>query len=141
VAYVFIARDPLDTINSIVNRRNAAREGRDLWPDKPVAEAISRYREGVCLLLSCASSHPDRTYVVKYDDLVGDTAATLAGLGRFLGVELRDSSGLVRPSRPAKRVLSQAEGAAVTSALGEAVDAWASKRLTGAAAVVQRQLD
>src|SRR5579863_9371089 len=102
IRYVFIVRNPLDTINSIVNRRNAAREGLDLWPDKPVVEAISRYREGACLLLSCASIYPEHTYVIRYDDLIDDTAATLEELGRFLGVEMRDTSGLVRPSRPAK---------------------------------------
>src|SRR5262249_34877106 len=70
IRYVFIVRNPLDTINSIVNRRNAAREGLDLWPDKPIAEAISRYREGACLVLSCASTYPAQTYVIRYDDLV-----------------------------------------------------------------------
>jgi hypothetical protein len=141
VRYVFIVRNPLDTINSIVNRRNAAREGRDLWPDKPIAEAISRYREGVCLLLSCASSYPEHTYVIRYDDLIDDTDRTLQGLGRFLGVELRDTSGLVRPSRPAENVLSHAEDAAVRSALGDAIDTWRSKRLTGPVGVVETQLD
>ncbi len=141
IGYVFIVRNPLDTINSIVNRRNAAREGRDLWPDKPIAEAISRYREGACLLLSCASIYPEHTYVVRYDDLIDDTATTLEGLGRFLGVAIDDTSGLVRPSRPAKNVLSRAENAAVRSALGDAISAWGGKRLTGIANVVGSQLD
>jgi hypothetical protein len=141
IGYVFIVRNPLDTINSIVNRRNAARKGLDLWPDRPIAEAISRYREAACLLLSCASTYPDRTYVVRYDDLVDDTAATLEGLGRFLGVDLRDASRLVRPARPAKNVLSHAEDASVRAALGAAIDAWSAKRLTGIAGVVGAQLD
>lgn len=141
IRYVFIVRNPLDTINSIVNRRNAAREGFDLWPDKPVVEAISRYREGACLLLSCASIYPEQTYVIRYDDLIDDTATTLEGLGRFLGVEIRDGSGLVRPSRPAKNVLSRAEEAAVRAALGDAIDTWSAKRLTGVASVIGAQLD
>jgi Sulfotransferase family len=141
VRYVFIVRNPLDTINSIVNRRNAAREGFDLWPDKPVGEAISRYREGICLLLSCASIYPEHTYVVGYDDLVNDAAVTLEGVGRFLGVALRDVSGLVRPARPAKIVLSSREEAAVRAALGEAIDAWQGKRLTGPARGIETQLD
>jgi hypothetical protein len=141
IRYVFIVRNPLDTINSIVNRRNAAREGLDLWPDKPVVEAISRYREGACLLLSCASIYPEQTYVIRYDDLIDDTAATLDGLGRFLGVDIRDTSGLVRPSRPAKNVLSRAEDAAVRAALGEAIDTWSGKHLTGVADLIGSQLD
>lgn len=141
VGYVFIVRNPLETVNSIVNRRNAARQGRDLWPDKPIEEAISRYRESACLLLSCASMYPQQTYVVRYDDLINDTERTLQGLGRFLGVDLRDSSGLVRPSRPAKNVLSRAEDAAVRYALGGAIDTWQSKRLTGDAEGVGAQLD
>jgi len=141
VRYVFIVRNPLETINSIVNRRNAARKGLDLWPDKPIAEAISRYREGVCLLYSCASTYPERTYVVRYDDLIGDTAKTLEDLGRFIGVELRDTSGLVRESRPAKIVLDGDERNAVRAALGDAVDSWGHKRLTGTASGIGCQLD
>lgn len=141
VCYVFIVRNPLDTINSIVNRRNAARQGLDLWPDKPIAEAISRYREAACLLLSCVSMYPEQTYVVRYDDLVDDTAATLEGLGGFLGVDLRDTSGLVRASRPSKVVLSHGEEAAVRAALGNAIDTWANKKLTGVAGGVGAQLD
>lgn len=141
IRYVFIVRNPLDTINSIVNRRNAAREGLDLWPDKPIGEAISRYREGACLLLSCASIYPEQTYVILYDDLIDDTAATLEGLGRFLGVDIRDTSGLVRPARPAKNVLSRAEDAAVRAALGDAIDTWSEKHLTGIANVIGTQLD
>lgn len=141
VRYVFIVRNPLDTINSIVNRRNAAREGLDLWPDKPIVEAISRYREGACLLLSCASIDPQQTYVIRYDDLIDDTAVTLEGLGRFLGIDIRDTSGLVRPSRPAKNVLSRAEDAAVRTVLGDAIDTWGDKHLTGNADVIGAQLD
>lgn len=141
VSFVFIVRNPLETINSIVNRRNAARKGLDLWPDKPVAEAVSRYREGVCLLLSCASTYPDRTYVVRYDDLIARTEATLSGLGRFLGLELKDSSGLVRESRPAKTVLTRDEERAVRAALGPAIDAWPTKRFTGMANEIGAQLD
>lgn len=141
VRYVFIVRNPIDTINSIVNRRNAARDGLDLWPDKPIDEAISRYREGTCLVLSCASIYPQHTYVIRYDDLVDDTAATLEGLGRFLGVDLHDSSGLVRPSRPAKNVLSKSEDAAVRAALGDAVDSWSEKHLTGSSSALGTELD
>jgi hypothetical protein len=137
---VFIVRNPFDTVNSIINRRNAARIGRDVWADKPVSEAIVRFQEAVCLLLSRAASHADDCYVVSYEDLVADPHAVLAPLGVFLGAELRDDTGLVTAAREAKNVLTPAEEALVREELGPAIDAWSTKKLTGRAAGVVQQL-
>jgi hypothetical protein len=62
VKYVFIVRNPLETVNSILNFRNRARAGLHLWPDKPVEEAIARYQEGIALLLSCAAENGSDTF-------------------------------------------------------------------------------
>jgi hypothetical protein len=142
LSYVFVVRNPWDTINSIVNRRNAARRGRDLWPDKPIEEAIARYQEGTCLLLSCARRYPERTYVVRYEDLLADPQSTLAGLGAFLGVELQDRSNLiVGGSRAAASVLTAAEDALVQAEFGAALRRWSEKRVTGPAGTLDAVLD
>ena len=139
--YVFIVRNPMETVNSILNFRNRARAGLHLWPDKPVEEAIARYQEGIGLLLSCAADSGEETFVVGYDDLIADPAATLASLGSFLGMELRDESKLVGPPSIAKNVLTPDEERAVRAAFGNAIDGWAAKRLTGPATALAGQLD
>lgn len=141
IKYVFIVRNPMETVNSILNFRNRARAGLHLWPDKPVEEAIARYQEGICLLLSCAAESGEDTFVVGYDDLIADPATTLASLGTFLGMELRDESKLVGPPSIAKNVLTPDEERAVRAAFGGAIDGWAAKRLTGPATALTGQLD
>jgi hypothetical protein len=131
----------METVNSIVNFRNRARAGLHLWPDKPVEEAIARYQEGIGLLLSCAADSGEDTFVVGYDDLIADPAATLASLGAFLEMELRDESQLVGPSSIAKDVLTRDEERAVRAAFGGAIDGWAAKRLTGPSTALAGQLD
>jgi hypothetical protein len=137
---VFIVRNPLDTVNSIINRRNAARVGRDVWADKPVTEAIARFQEAICLLLSRAATYADGCYVVCYEDLVADPQSVLAPLGAFLGSELRDETGLVKGARAVKNVLTPSEEALVRDELGPAIDAWSTKKLTGRASSVVPQL-
>jgi hypothetical protein len=141
VKYVFIVRNPMETVNSILNFRNRARAGLHLWPDKPVEEAIARYQEGICLLLSCAADYGEDTFVVGYDDLIADPAATLASLGTFLGMELRDESKLVGPLSIAKNVLTPDEERAVRAAFGDAIDGWAAKKLTGPATALAGKLN
>lgn len=137
---VFIVRNPFDTVNSIINKRNAARAGRAVWTDKPVTEAIARFQESVCLLLSRAAAYGDDCYVVSYEDLIADPQSVLTKLGNFLGTELRDETGLVTGSRPVKHVLTRSEEAVVREELGAAIDAWGEKRLTGPAPDVASQL-
>jgi hypothetical protein len=141
VKYVFIVRNPMETVNSILNFRNRARAGLHLWPDKPVEEAIARYQESIGLLLSSEAAYGDDCFVVGYDDLIADPAATLASLGSFLGMELRDESKLVGPPSIAKNVLTPDEERAVRAAFGGAIDGWSSKKLTGPAAALAGQLD
>jgi hypothetical protein len=137
---VFIVRNPFDTVNSIINRRNAARVGRDIWADKPVTEAIARFQEAVCLLLSRTAACADDCYVVSYEDLVADPPSVLGPLGAFLGADLRDEAGLVAGARAVKNVLTPAEEAQVRAELGPAIDSWSAKKLTGRASGVVQQL-
>ena len=141
VKVVFIVRNPMETVNSIVNFRNLARAKLHLWPDKPIEEAIARYQEGICLLLSCAANLGDACFVVKYDDLIADARGTLAALGDFLELPLRDESNLVGPKSVAKNVLTPAEDSLVRTTFGAALASWPSKHLTGLSTRVDSQLD
>jgi Sulfotransferase family len=141
VKYVFIVRNPMETVNSILNFRNLARAKLHIWPDKPVEEAIARYQEAICLLLSCVADFGDRCFVIKYDDLIADANGTLAALGDFLEIPLRDESKLVGPSSSARNVLTADEEAAVRSSFASAIEGWPSKRLTGLASAIGGSLD
>jgi hypothetical protein len=140
VRYVFMVRNPLDTINSIVNRRNAARVGADRWPDKPVEEAIAQYQESTALLHSCAMEFPGDTFVVKYDDLLAQPDRTLGALGAFLGMAVEDRSHLVTPHGASAAVLTRREDTAVRAAFDAAIATWHAKNLTGPAAAVMPAL-
>lgn len=141
IKYVFVVRNPLDTINSMMNRRNKAVAGLDhSWPDKPVGDAISRYHEGVALLFSCAARDPSG-FVVGYEELVMQPRRVLAALGEYLGVDLADDKGTIRSAREAKNVLTPDEERAVRDAFGNAIDAWSEKRLTGPIAQLGNALD
>jgi glycosyltransferase involved in cell wall biosynthesis len=128
---VFVVRNPRETINSILNRRNFARAGNDFWQFESAQQAIEAYHEATCQLLSCASASPNETFVVGYEELIADPAATLAQLGAFLGVDLDDRAGLVKEAKHGKSVLTAPEEHAVESAFGTAMAIWPSKALTG----------
>ncbi|MBV8489944.1 MAG: sulfotransferase [Candidatus Eremiobacteraeota bacterium] len=129
--YVFVLRNPLETVNSIINRRNFARAGHDHWPYETVARAVEVYREAICQLMSCARSEPRATFVLGYEDLLADPARTLGALSEFLGVEVSDRSALIRGSAHAKLVLTPEEEREVRAELGPAIEAWPRKTITG----------
>jgi sulfotransferase family protein len=141
VKYVFVVRNPLDTINSMMNRRNKAVAGLDpSWPDKPVVDAISRYHEGVALLLSCTARDPNG-FVVGYEELVTQPRRVLAALGEYLGVDMADDNGSICAARRATNVFTLDEERAVRDAFGNAIDAWSEKRLTGPIGQLGHALD
>jgi len=139
--YVFLLRNPFDNVNSIVNRRNAARAGRDAWPDKPIEEAIARYQEAICLVLSCRDRFAEQTFVVGYEDLVAHPSRTLSALGEFLELELDDWSHLITSESPQRKVFTEREERAVREQLGAAIDSWSSKHLTIPIARLGTQVD
>jgi hypothetical protein len=144
VKYVFVVRNPLATINSMINRRNAARAGRDTWPNEPIEEAIARYQESMALLLSTVAAYPRDCYIVGHEDLLARPGATLAGLSDFLGVRIRDESSLIGGKKSAEKhapnVLTAVEERRVREVFGPAIDAWADKRLTGRPIGLARKL-
>ncbi|HTV73568.1 MAG TPA: sulfotransferase, partial [Candidatus Acidoferrales bacterium] len=138
---VFVVRNPRDTVNSIVNRRNLTRAGRDNWNFETVEQAIDVYREGTAQLMSCALEMPNDTFVVGYEDLLANPSETLALLGEFLGLDLRDRSGLIQQTNRGKDVLTDDEERLVEAAFGSALQTWDQKRLTGEGARVAAMLD
>jgi hypothetical protein len=142
VRSLFMVRAPLATINSMINRRNKARAGMDAsWPNQSIDEAIARYQEATCLLLSCAQQDPSRCYVVGYEELRTEPQGVLSALGEYLGVAIVDRFGnIAQPSR-AVNVLTEDESRRVRAAFGAAEDAWPVKRLTGPASRLGSALD
>jgi len=128
---VFVVRNPRDTVNSILNRRNLTRAGRDNWQYETAGEAIDAYHEATAQLMSCASEMPDHTFVVGYEDLLADPSDTLRRLGEFLEVDLRDRSGLIKQSNRGKSILTADEERSVDEAFGDALRTWDQKRFTG----------
>jgi len=135
IKYVFVVRNPLRTINSILNRRNLARQGLDVWPFADVHAAIAEYRSSVSVLLSHCARYPDACFVVKYEDMVERFDETAAALGAFLGIE--PSPQRLRElivSRPAntRDILEHDERTAVMTAFGSAIAGWNRMELCGA---------
>ena len=141
ISYLYSMRNPLDTINSMLNRRNLTRLGADSWPWGDVTASIQEYRENVLVLLSHAAAYPDECFVVKYEDLVADLDPTAQRVGDFLGLEfdygaaspLNENGYLRRKPGHTKLVLTADERAAIMDAFGGAIAAWNDKPLTGPA--------
>jgi hypothetical protein len=131
VRSLFVLRNPLDTINSMMNQRNKADE--TTWSIRDVGAAIAEYRRNVLALLSHAAASPGAGYAISYDDLADRTVETLASAGRFLGVDLGAGSALVRRGAETKPVLSAAERTRVERAFTAAIGSWKDKELTGPA--------
>jgi hypothetical protein len=141
IKYVFVVRDPLTTINSMINRRNRTRLGLDNFPWPDVASCIDEYRQNVRQLFSHAIAYPETCFVIKYEDLARRFAETAAQLGDFLGLRFEDGTPSLwgdadLRSAPAatRTVLTEDEAAAVHDAFGPAIADWPAKRLTGPAA-------
>jgi hypothetical protein len=140
VQYLFVVRNPLDTINSIINRRNRARVGWDTWAIDTVDAAIREYRDSMTLLLSLASAHPDDVFVVGYEDLVENFAATAAQIGSFLGVSLTCDPRITEIELHRKSILTPDEEQHVRGHFGALIDNWRTRRISGPAPLVAASL-
>ena len=79
--FVLLVRNPLDVVRSTVE---AGRGWGHDWAPTSVELATGRYRRTMQIALS--SALPDDTFVVRYEDLLGDPTAW-APLLRFIGIE------------------------------------------------------
>lgn len=138
IKFLFVVRDPLAAINSMMNRRNRARLGLDDWPFADVGAAIAEYRQNTRLLFSHVARYGDRCLVVKYEDLLDRFTATAAAIDGFLGSGFDLAAGAAKlvqhgidAQAATKDVLAPDEGAAVRAAFGDAIDDWQRKELTG----------
>jgi hypothetical protein len=139
IKYIFVVRNPLTTINSMLNRRNLTRLGVDDWPIETVAAAINEYRQSVNVLLSHLSRFPGECFVVKYEDLQNDFTATASAMSEFLQVpfvvqtaESEDRAALLRRKPESTRdVLEPDEMTAVLQEFSDAIDDWDQLTLRG----------
>ncbi|MDG3442656.1 sulfotransferase family protein [Nitrospirillum amazonense] len=81
-----IVRNPLDVINSSLNRRNKTRAGKDIWHIETVHEAAAEWvREWNW---SCRTKEKlgDKMLVIKYEDMARDTDGALRQIEKFLNL-------------------------------------------------------
>ncbi|MBV8643860.1 MAG: sulfotransferase [Candidatus Eremiobacteraeota bacterium] len=139
ISYLYTARSPLATINSMLNRRNLTRLGFDEFFIGDVDEAIREYRQFARMLVSHAAQHPQTCMVVKYEDLVAEFDATVRTVERFLGVQFdvlvhpNEYPDLVQMPAATRSVLNADENAAVLDAFGDVIASWDERVLTGLA--------
>ena len=133
VRHLLAIRNPLDAINSMMNRRNLARRGLDPWPMRDVSEGVAEFRRGVLTLLSHVARTPDRAFVVPYEDVLAGYDATVAGVGSFVGLSLPAAPGSrVLVDRPLSRtVLTPDEDEVVRTSFPGAIAMWDEKELRG----------
>ncbi|HEY0394237.1 MAG TPA: sulfotransferase [Candidatus Elarobacter sp.] len=131
IRYLFMVREPLATINSMMNRRNLTQIGADRWDISDVDHAIAEYRQSMLALFSHVAAYPDACYVVKYEDLVERDVETLTAIEEFLDVPLVETRRLLRRETETRIVLKADERARVAAAFAGVTEAWPEKTLTG----------
>jgi len=92
---IVLQRHPFDVVQSMIARDYAGTNDAVRRTRRPGAsdfETCCRYVEAGCRrLLEFSASHPDRVFVVGYEELSASPAAILRGLCQFLGVEYEPS--------------------------------------------------
>jgi Sulfotransferase family len=131
VRYLFVVRNPLDTINSNINRRNLARYDIESWYVDDVAGAIDAYRESVRYLFAHVAAYGDDCFVVKYEDVIERYAEVSAQLSAFLGVQLEPHTQRIDNDRTPKLVMTAEESAFAYAQFEDAIRTWPRKTLTG----------
>ena len=108
---VLLIRDPRDVVASVVDaaaeggwlyERRTAAKGRARAGKKPVAFAVARaraYRRGVENALRAFDAHRGPKALVRYEDLVADTAGSLSRILSGLGIPAAEGE----PARIAQR--------------------------------------
>ncbi|WP_026180163.1 sulfotransferase family protein [Hahella ganghwensis] len=92
--YLHITRNPLDVINSMLRRMNAAKQGRDWW------KAITDFDDMLSAWVEAYTAVQDHqnnpnVFHLYYEDLVFDFDRTVSTLNDFLGIELEYINSLV----------------------------------------------
>jgi hypothetical protein len=85
--FVFILRNPLDVISSSMGRRLLTSQGLDFWHVNTVQEACAEYANAWRRMQAVRREHPNRVCLLKYEDLCRRTAAEMARVFAFLGLE------------------------------------------------------
>jgi hypothetical protein len=76
-AYVFIVRDPRDVLSSQLKRKF----------DRPVRTVATHWTRYVARFRRFAARHPDRTALIRYEDLVADRDAALTTIFGAIGLD------------------------------------------------------
>jgi Sulfotransferase family len=124
VRYLFVVRNPLDVINSSINRRNRARKNLDRWHAGDIAAVIDEYRHNMRYLRAHVARYGDDCFVLKYEDLTERYGDVRDALSDFLGVPLRPESSVIWHEQPPPIVLTRQERSRVAAAFGSLIDGW-----------------
>ncbi|VWX48722.1 sulfotransferase [Novosphingobium sp. 9U] len=130
VRYVALLRSPMAQINSSMNRRNLAEQGRDMWHVMTVQEAIDEYIDVVRGLMILREKVGDALLFVKYEDLTSDPERTIDRVIAHAGLAWNGAHS-VAAERGTMNVLSPSEIGEIELHLGTIIKAWPETRLTG----------
>ncbi len=89
--YVHIVRNPLDTLASIKEHVFPLTIPRD-WPGR-----IAHYRRHVEAGLDWVAAHPERSFLMVYEELVAEPVRAMTRLMAFLGEEMEPAQLVLRP--------------------------------------------
>jgi len=129
VRYVLLIRSPLSQINSSLNRRNLAHEGRDVWHIHTVEDAIHEYRSMCLLNYSYLIHHSNDAVLIKYEDLVDDPRRELKRVYKLCGIAGAPEMGGVTFDYAPADILTEAERQAVEDAFGAAERGWRQRSI------------
>lgn len=94
VRYIHITRNPLDVVNSMLRRTEAAKRGRDWWKSiVDFDEMLETWAEAYLAVLS-KDSDPNVKHI-HYEELVFGFGKTIEELNNFIGIELEFNDVLV----------------------------------------------
>lgn len=94
IRYLHVMRNPLDVVNSMLRRLDAARQGRDWW--KSITDFDSMLEAWAAAYRSIQSvKENDKVFELHYEELIFDFDRSVANLNCFLGVDLQYRNILV----------------------------------------------
>lgn len=94
VRYLHVTRNPLDVVNSMLRRLDAARQGRDWWKAITDFDAMVEAWAEAYRAIEAVEERAE-VFHLHYEELVFDFECNVAALNHFLGVDLQYQNVLV----------------------------------------------
>lgn len=94
VRYLHVTRNPLDVVNSMLRRVEAAKQGRDWWKSYTDFDAMLEVWAATYAAFERIENRPN-VFHLHYEQLVFDFGRTTAAVNAFLGLDLAYENMLV----------------------------------------------